>query len=440
MRNFKVRIIKTAVGSMGKVPLIKELQKNPELALDENVWKQFTTGLPKNQRLVVHSDDSVDFFRQTEFGPHNIENITAFQKKHPFLSREEATKITKMEPEDQVLEVTRLERIYDKNLKQKNINRIQKLRDQGFFDKASGGIAGELHLHRPGYNRGKLVDDLVKLYRGESKLRSKMDFGINRGTYYTPQKDFARYIAQGGSQSQGRLIGDLFGKVKSLKVPKKLIEEAGGSMFEVNIRDPNLLKAAKTDILQTIMARAGSLSKLALKGLSVVASLPAQVAVMTLTPTDANADEINMQLEDFAKLAEENNIEMGPIMDKAKGGIAGQLKRPGYESGREVLPQQEIYEEELEKRGGFTGDPLYYFLGPGIETLKYKWPRSLLKEIIDNYRDIPEERLPEDYNTDFGKQLRKRDLSRFKKDRRPIRKKIKEQEIAKGGLAKILGV
>ena len=53
-----------------------------------------------------------------------------------------------------------------------------------------------------------------------------------------------------------------------------------------------------------------------------------------------------------------------------------------------------------------------------IETLKYKWPRSLLKEIIDNYRDIPEERLPEDYNTDFGKQLRKRDLSRFKKDRR----------------------
>ncbi len=126
----------------------------------------------------------------------------------------------------------------------------------------------------------------------------------------------------------------------------------------------------------------------------------------------------------------------------AEGGIAGQLhlNRPGYESGREVLPQQEIYEEELEKRGGFTGDPLYYFLGPGIETLKYKWPRSLLKEIIDNYRDIPEERLPEDYNTDFGKQLRKRDLSRFKKDRRPIRKKIKEQEIAKGGLAHVLGV
>jgi hypothetical protein len=134
---------------------IKELQKNPELALDPNVWKQFTTGLPKNQRLVVHSDDSVDFFRQTEFGPHNIENITAFQKKHPFLTHEQATKITKMEPEDQVLEVTRQERIYDQNLIQKNKDRIQRLREKGYFDKAEGGIAGELHLNRPGYAGGK---------------------------------------------------------------------------------------------------------------------------------------------------------------------------------------------------------------------------------------------------------------------------------------------
>ena len=134
---------------------IKELQKNPELALDANVWGHFTKGLPKNQRLVVHSDDTVDFFRQTEFGPHNIENVTAFQKKHPFLTHEQATKITKMEPEDQVLEVTRQERIYDQNLIQKNKDRIQRLREKGYFDKAEGGIAGELHLNRPGYAGGK---------------------------------------------------------------------------------------------------------------------------------------------------------------------------------------------------------------------------------------------------------------------------------------------
>ena len=152
------------------------------------------------------------------------------------------------------------------------------------------------------------IEDLVDVWRGESKLRSKMDFGKLRGTYYTGQKDFARYIAQGGSQSQGRLIGDLFGKVKHLKIPKKLLEKYGGSTFEVNIKDPKLLKAAKTDILQTIMARAGSLTPLAMKGLNILASLPVATLTMVLQSTPANADEANMQLEDFAKLAEENNF------------------------------------------------------------------------------------------------------------------------------------
>ena len=94
---------------------IKEIQKNPELALNENVWKQFTTGLPKNQRLIVHSDDSVDFFRQTEFGPHNIERTLEFQKKHN-LSRDQANTILRMEPEDRVLEMKRLETIRNKTM------------------------------------------------------------------------------------------------------------------------------------------------------------------------------------------------------------------------------------------------------------------------------------------------------------------------------------
>ena len=153
------------------------------------------------------------------------------------------------------------------------------------------------------------IEDLVKLYRGNSKLRSGMNFGENRGRYWTNKPDLARYWAQGGSQQQGRLIGDLLGKVKSLKIPKKIYERINpDDVWQTMIKDNNLLKKQKTDVLQTIMARAGSLSKLALKGLSVVASLPAQVAVMTLSPTDANADEINMQLEDFAKLAQEEEF------------------------------------------------------------------------------------------------------------------------------------
>ena len=40
---------------------IKEMKAKPELANDPEVWGFFTKGLPKNQRLVVHSDDTVDF-------------------------------------------------------------------------------------------------------------------------------------------------------------------------------------------------------------------------------------------------------------------------------------------------------------------------------------------------------------------------------------------
>ena len=169
------------------------------------------------------------------------------------------------------------------------------------------------------------IEDLVKLYRGNSRLRSGMNFGENRGRYWTNKPDLARYWAQGGSQKQGRLIGDLLGKVKSLNIPKKLYEKINpDDIWQTMIDDDNLLKKQKTDVLQTIMAKAGSLSKLALKGLSIAASLPAQVVVMTLAPTKMGNAEAT--LEDFAQLAEEaqpkkemKNLK-GDRMDKSFSG------------------------------------------------------------------------------------------------------------------------
>ena len=64
------------------------------------------------------------------------------------------------------------------------------------------------------------IEDLIKLYRGEAPSRSKLDFGINRGTYYTPQKNFAKYMAQGGGYTLGDTIRDLKGKVKNVKILK----------------------------------------------------------------------------------------------------------------------------------------------------------------------------------------------------------------------------
>ena len=81
-----------------------------------------------------------------------------------------------------------------------------------------------------------------------------------------------------------------------------------------------------------------------------------------------------------------------------------------------------------------------------LETLKYKWPRSLLKKMIDDYKDIPKERLPKDFGPSLGsgvnvdiplRKYRKKKLSPM--IRRKKRKTI-EQEAAKGGLAKVLGV
>ena len=61
-------------------------------------------------------------------------------KENPHLTREQALKLLHMEPEDRVLEMTRLEKM-----------------SRG-PSHASGGIAGQLHLNRPGFDKGKKVD------------------------------------------------------------------------------------------------------------------------------------------------------------------------------------------------------------------------------------------------------------------------------------------
>tara|TARA_R100000781_G_scaffold103819_1_gene67490 strand:+ start:42 stop:542 length:501 start_codon:yes stop_codon:yes gene_type:complete len=147
------------------------------------------------------------------------------------------------------------------------------------------------------------IIDMIELFRGEAPSRSGLNFRENRGRYFTPDKNFARHIAQGGSLSQNKLIKDLGGKVKSLKIPLSKYKELGGNSLEVLLDDATLGKA-KTNVIQTMMAKAGSFTPLAMKGLSILSSLPVATATMFLQSTPANADEINMTLEDFAKLNE----------------------------------------------------------------------------------------------------------------------------------------
>jgi hypothetical protein len=152
------------------------------------------------------------------------------------------------------------------------------------------------------------IEELIEIFRGEAPSRADMakGFGERSGKFFTPDAADARYKAQGGSKSQGKLIGDLKGKVKSLKIPLSKYKELGGNYSQV-ILDDNTLGKAKTNLLQTFLARAGSLTPLATKGLSFLASLPVATITMVLQSTPVNADEnefFNKKLEDFAKLNE----------------------------------------------------------------------------------------------------------------------------------------
>ena len=164
------------------------------------------------------------------------------------------------------------------------------------------------------------IEDVVKVWRGTEKipLKDQLKY-IDRGKYFTENLADAKWWAQ--------RQGTLSGKVSSLDLTKEQFKKAkdlsrsratrlGGEV----IVDAGLLKKQKTDILRTIMARAGNLTPLASKGLSFLTSLPVSTLIMTLQSTPANADEANMQLEDFAKLAETNNMTMGSNMDKALPG------------------------------------------------------------------------------------------------------------------------
>ena len=104
---------------------IKELEVNPELAKNENVFKELGGDLPEGQQIVVYGDDTLDFFT-TSSGPQNIQKLENFMAKHD-LPKDQALRIMKMEPNDQVMELTKT-----KFIKQKRT------------DNSSGGLAAML--------------------------------------------------------------------------------------------------------------------------------------------------------------------------------------------------------------------------------------------------------------------------------------------------------
>jgi len=96
---------------------LKEIREKPELANNENVWRTFTQDFPENKRLVVYGDDTVDFFTKGENLPEGMKQTEDLINTYG-ISMEEARRIKQMEPEDQVMEIKKLQVLKGKKYKQ----------------------------------------------------------------------------------------------------------------------------------------------------------------------------------------------------------------------------------------------------------------------------------------------------------------------------------
>ena len=157
------------------------------------------------------------------------------------------------------------------------------------------------------------IEDLIEVFRGEPLLDRKWPkFKADkitpekmRGRWFTKSKDMARFFAD----EFPSVIKSAKIPIKSFNIGKKLQKVAKlGTYVNPNefLMPRNQLGKVKVNLLQTFLANAKALSPLAVKGLNTLASLPVATLTMVLQSTPANADEANMQLEDFAKLHEGN--------------------------------------------------------------------------------------------------------------------------------------
>lgn len=106
--------------------------------------------LPEGQQIVVYGDDTLDFFTESS-GPQNIKKIDMFMEKHG-LSRDKALEIMKMEPDDQVMELTKTKFLRQKRTDNADGGRIGML--------AGGGILKTI-LKNSAENKGMTVRDFI---------------------------------------------------------------------------------------------------------------------------------------------------------------------------------------------------------------------------------------------------------------------------------------
>ena len=192
------------------------------------------------------------------------------------------------------------------------------------------------------------ITDLIDVFRGETinlnpfKTRSSADMNpggkIKVGKYATTSADEAMNYA---SKKFPNKIMTTKVSPREFKIGQRVFNEVTSDFSD----RPNIIKKVankvkdftrdrsgqlgynilskknkgklEVDVLKTLVSNAKALTPLAMKGLTFLSSLPAATVTMFLQSTPANSDEMNMKLEDFAKLNEgSTNIDKAIYNDK----------------------------------------------------------------------------------------------------------------------------
>ena len=179
------------------------------------------------------------------------------------------------------------------------------------------------------------IKDLIEVFRGETinlnpfRSRSSIDMNpggkIKVGKYATTAADeainyaskkFPNKIMKTKITPRDFKIGQrVFNEVTSdfsdrPNIIKKVTNQVKNftrdrsGQLGYNILSSKNKGKLEVDVLKTLMSNAKALTPLAVKGLTYLSSLPAATVMMFLQSTPANSDEMNMKLEDFAKLNE----------------------------------------------------------------------------------------------------------------------------------------
>ena len=144
---------------------IKEIEAKPELADNPNVQEAFgLTDLSEtaDQRLVEYSDGTLDFYTKGNQG--GMESVQALIDELG-ISQDEALRIKQLEPEDQILEITKLRTLKNKPEKAKG-GRVNFNQGSGL----AGAGLGSLTPYQKEYYNDKIIRDNMDFIREDMRL------------------------------------------------------------------------------------------------------------------------------------------------------------------------------------------------------------------------------------------------------------------------------